>query len=225
MIVQAMTPEEVYREMELDMPEVSRWWLRQREVLVKRALKMMKFPMNVWYEYKSKRHNRWLVLAIINGRKYNNTGMTAVVALQKWERGHAIYYTRWPWQYAADRMVILPHVFDRYAERAHVGKTGVELIKHYIEHSPHGEPTDNKRFSGRSVRYGGRENLCVSIQDGVLLGEKKGDLFVAHTFITYDMAGGLQKEEFEKNKSKLRSNEQLLKEIREFMNYLKQKRQ
>ena len=40
MIVQAMTPDEVYREMEFDMPEVSRWWLRQREALVKRALKI-----------------------------------------------------------------------------------------------------------------------------------------------------------------------------------------
>lgn len=43
--------------------------LKLPEVLVKRALKMMKFPMNVWYEYKSKRHNRWLVLAMIMGRK------------------------------------------------------------------------------------------------------------------------------------------------------------
>lgn len=225
MIVSAMTPDEVYREMELDMPEVSRWWLRQREVLIKRALKMMKFPMNVWYEYKSKRHNRWLVLAMIMGRKYNNTGMTAVVALQKWERGYAIYYTRWPWQVAADRMVIQPHVFDRYGERMKVGKTGIELIKHYIERSPHGESTDNSRFSGRSVRYGGRDNVCLSIRDGVLLGENVNGIFVAHTFITYDMAGGLQKEEFEKNKSKLRSNEQMLKEIRELMNYLKQKKQ
>jgi hypothetical protein len=62
------------------------------------------------------------------------------------------------------------------------------------------------------------------VADGVLLGEIANDIFVAHTFITYEMATGLQREEFEKNKGKIlplddviRRNKESWKEERRMM--------
>lgn len=211
-----MTPEEVYREIDRDMPEVSRWWMVQRESLKRIAKWTVRLPFTKWFDHESSRHNRYLVMSMILGRKYDDASLTSVVALQKMERGYAVFVTRWPWQRVANRIVLLPHVFDRYADpkRGNVRKTGIELIKHLISRIGHGEHTMEDRFSGRSVRYKDRDNICLSVQDGVLLGEMQEDIFVAHTFITYDMAGGLQKEEFEKNREKVLDNRQVLKKLK-----------
>jgi hypothetical protein len=48
----------------------------------------------------------------------------------------------------------------------------------------------------------------------VLLGEEIDDIFVAHTFITYDMASGLQREEFERNKDKILNMEEMRQTIK-----------
>ncbi len=209
MIVQTMTPEEVYREIDRDMPNVAAWWGRQREVLIKRARNMMRFPLTLWYEHTSRRHNRYLVMSIIMNRKYNTGSITAVLALQKMERGHALYFTRLPWQQVASKIAIMPHVLDRYAERCNINLSGIDLIKQFVYNNAHGETTSDSRLSGRSVRYKGRDNLCMSVHDGVLLGETVQDIFVARTIITYDMASGAQKDVFESNKDKILSKQEV----------------
>ena len=221
MIVQSMTPEEVYREIDKDIEDVSEWWMRKRKMMIRIAkATTWKFPFVKWFEYQSPRHNHYMVKSIAMGRNYNNESLTAVFALVKMERGYAIYFTRFTWQMVANNIAILPHVFDRYAdpERCNVKKTGIELIKHYVDHNVYGEPTDNQRLSGRSVRYKGRNNICLSVNDGVLLGEMLGDIFVAHTIITYEMASGLQREEFEKNKGKLLPNQEIQQQIKRIYN-------
>lgn len=217
MIVQSMNPEEVYRELEKDMSEVAGWWMMKRQLQVRIAKWTTKLPRTTWFEYESSRKNRYLIMSIIMGRKYDDSGLTALVALQKAERGYAVYTWRFPWQRMAHPHVFLPHVFDRYAdpERGNVRKTGIELIKHFMERNSYGEVSKGDRFSGRSVRYKGRDNLAKCVADGVLLGEMQDNIFVAHTFITYDMATGLQREEFERNKGKIKSNEEILRELRD----------
>lgn len=202
MIVNSMTPEEVYRDIERDIWNVAAWWTKQRKARAKRALKLLAFPNFAWYDYQSHRHNRFLVLSGLFGRKYNNSNFTAVFVLQKKERGFAVYCTRFPWQFLADRIVFMPHLFDRYAERYKVKLTGIELIKYFLQRNCYGEPADGK-YSGRSVRYKERDNYCLSVHDGVLLGEMKDDIFIASTFITYEMANGLQRVEFERSKDKM----------------------
>jgi hypothetical protein len=49
----------------------------------------------------------------------------------------------------------------------------------------------------------------------VLLGEITNDIFVAHTFITYEMATGLQREEFEKNKGMILSNDEIMRRFKQ----------
>jgi len=221
MIVSAMTPEEVYKEIEKDQPELSDWWLKKREMQIRIAKYTIKLPRSTWFEFESKRRNRYLVISIIMGRNYNNDGLTSMVALQKMERGWAVYFTRFLWQRIATKEVILPHVFDRYADpdRGNVNKTGIELIKHFIERNACGEPVKGDKLSGRSVRYKGRDNLCACVKEGVLLGEMVNEIFVAHTFITYDMATGLQKEVFEQNKEKVLSHREVLDKMKKIYDF------
>lgn len=212
-----MNPEEVYREIDKDMAEVTDWWSRKRKTLFNIAKWTVKLPRTTWYEYESSRKNRYLVLSIIMGRKYNDESMTGLMALQKMDKGFAVYVSKFPWQRIAAPHVFLPHVFDRYhdPDRGNVQKTGIELIKHFMERNSYGEISRGDKFSGRSVRYKGRDNLAKCVTDGVLLGEIVGDIFVAHTFITYDMATGLQREEFEKNKGMILSNEEIMRRAKE----------
>lgn len=212
-----MTPEEVYRELEKDVRDVGEWWKAKREMQVRIAKYTIKLPRTTWFEYTSKRKNRYLMMSVILGRKYNDDSFTCLLALQKADRGYAVYTTRLPWQHIAGYHAFMPHVFDQYAnpERGNVRKTGIELIKHFIERNSYGEVSRGDRFSGRSVRYKGRDNMAKCVTDGVLLGEIVGDIFVAHTFITYDMTGGLQREEFEKNRGMILSNEEILRQIKE----------
>ena len=217
MIVDSMTHSEVYKEIDKDMEELVMWWSGKRKMLKNIAKWTIKLPRTAWYEYTSTRKNRYLVMSIIMGRDYNNEGLTCLMALRKMDRGYAIYTSRFPWQRIANPHAILPHVFDQYhnPERGNVPKTGIELIKHFMEHNNHGQITTDDRFSGRSVRYKGRDNLCKCVTDGVLLGEVVDNIFVVHTFITYEMASGLQREEFDSKKEKILSQEEFVRQYKE----------
>ena len=216
MIVDSMTHTEVYKELEKDMDEVGRWWLGKRKMLTNIAKWSTKLPRKTWYDYTSTRKNRYIILCTIMGRKYNEDSLTGLFALRKMDRGYAVYVSRFPWQKHASPHAILPHVFDQYAnpERGNVQKTGIDLIKHFMDRNSYGEVSRGDKFSGRSVRYKGRDNLCKSVSDGVLLGEIVDNIFVVHTFITYDMATGLQREEFEKNKNMILSKEEIVDKLR-----------
>lgn len=216
MIVDSMTHSEVYRELDKDIAEVAAWWSSKRKMLEKIAKWTTKLPFERWYEYTSTRQIRYLVLSRIMGRNYDMDGLTCLFALRKMDRGWAIYVTRFPWQRLASRHVILPHFFDQYAnpERGNVRKTGIELIKHFIAHNNHGEVSRGDQFSGRSVRYEGRDNICKSVNDGVMMGEEIDGVFVVHTFITYEMAGSIQREEFDKNREKIMSDDEFRREFK-----------
>jgi hypothetical protein len=129
-----MNPEEVYREIDKDIEEVSEWWSRKRKTLFNIAKWTIKLPRMTWFEYESSRKNRYMVLSIIMGRNYNDESMTGLMALQKMDKGFAVYVSKFPWQRNACPHVFLPHVFDRYhdPERGNVKKTGIELIKHFM---------------------------------------------------------------------------------------------
>ena len=206
-----MTPQEVYREIDRDLPGLRVWREGTFKAIAKRARKMMKFPQTVWYDHESPRRNRYLSLSVIRSSNFRKNSLNSTVALQKAERGWTIYYFDWYGKKDFKKVMMLPHMFDRYAERCGVEKTGIELIKHFVSHNLEGGAVRDDRFSGRSVRYKGRDNLCLSMRDGVLLGEKVDDIVVIHTFITYDMASGLQSEAFEQRRSRLMTDEELSK--------------
>jgi hypothetical protein len=103
--------------------------------------------------------------------------------------------------------VFVQHAFDRYAERANIKNTGLDLIRHSLVHQYGGHVITDQRLAGRSVRYNGRDHQFIAINDGVLLGDVEDGIFIARTFITYEMATGKQYEIFSNAKDRVFSLE------------------
>ena len=198
MIVDSMTHSEVYQELERDRENMHRWFVHQLDANRRKILKSQKFPIVLWFDHITPRKNRYLFYCRIFD-KHKSKIILTTVALRNMPDGIAVYMT-WPVDNdTIEPMVYLPHVFKQYAlpERCNVEKKGVELIKHFFVRNSRGIDSHNQKVVGKSVRYNGQEHLSCCTDEGVLLGHMEGEIYVACTFITYDMCGVAQKQEFE----------------------------
>jgi len=213
MIVDSMTHAEVYQELERDREAMTRWWhhnlLNQR----RRALKCTRFPLQLWFEYTSPRKIHYLFFTRIFDKRMKKI-LTGIAAMRRTSDGMTIYTNWLGTQKLIHPMVLIPHMWKRYAERAKVEKTGIDLVKHYFTHNSHGKDTDNQHVVSRSVRYNGEEHLCNCVNDGVLLGHIVDGIFIVKTFITYDMTCGRQQEEFEFYRGMIMNDEEMYNEAR-----------
>ena len=193
-----MTHEEVYAELDKDRENVARWFNHQTDTYRRRALKTQKFPVTWWLDYTSPRKNRYLISVRCIRRDYRRFHGLTVVALRREDRGYSVYLSYIGMHVFIRKMIFMQHVFDRYAdpERGNVQKTGIDLIKHFVDHQSNGYILTDQRLAGRSVRYNGRDHQFVAVKDGVLLGDVENGIFIARTFITYEMATGKQREAF-----------------------------
>lgn len=209
MIVQTMTHAEVYQELERDRDNLARWFSHQAEICRRRALKTVKFPVTWWLDYTSPRKNRYLICVQCTRRNYDKNHALTIVALRREERGFSVYLTFIGRHGNFIRTVFVQHVFDRYAdpERGNVQKKGLDLIRHFFQRQTGGPVLTDHRLAGRSVRYNGREHQFIAINDGVLLGDVEDGIFIARTFITYEMATGKQHEIFSNAKGRVFSLE------------------
>lgn len=212
MIVETMSFEEVYMELERDRDNVSRWWSHRRDEITRRAMKCNKFPIKVRYEYTSPRYNKYVAMCMVYGKKYHNHNCTVLVALRRVSNGTEIFTSWFEHQKLARPSVLLPHVIERYAERMNVNKSGIDLICHFMERNGYGESSDNQKVIGRSVRYNGEWHKSICTPEGVILGQQKGSIYIARTFITYDMASGLQQSHFEWKRDQILPLKQYLQE-------------
>lgn len=134
MITYKMKPEEVLDEVLLDYEEVFRFSDTKDNAFRKRVQKASVFPVRAYADYVSKRRNKWLVL--FEARSKKHTGDNALLHLVCYANMQGGYYAYFP-IFNNGRIVQLlvfpPHFFQRYAERAEVDKTGVQLIRHYFE--------------------------------------------------------------------------------------------
>lgn len=205
MIVDSMTHKEVYKELERDREAMTRWWMHQVEGMRRVALKGRTFPIVFTRDYTSPRKVRYLFIGHVFDR-HNRTGATLTIAV-RWSEGGMTTYVTWT-ETAAHiaPMVIMPHAWRRYAERAGVAKSGMEMVKHFYLRNSIGMDSRNERAVSRSVRYNGETHIACCVPDGVLLGNEDGGIFIARTFITYDMCGGIQAEEFGRCRSKVPSS-------------------
>ena len=208
-----MTDDEVYQELARDRESLTAWWHHKLEAQRRRVVKCSQFPMKLWFDHVTPRKNRYLIFTRIFNRKMRGvlTGM-AVVRLTK--DGISVYTTWITGQQLISPMVLTPHMWKRYAERAHAEKHGMDLIKHYFTNNPHGADSRNQKIVGRSVRWNGEDHLSCCVTDGVLLGQQYGRLFVARTFITYDMCSGLQQQEFEDKRKDILTDEEMYQRVR-----------
>ena len=200
-----MTHAEVYVELDKDRDNVARWFDHRADEFRRRALKMTKFPVTWWLDYTSPRKNRYLISVICTRRNYDRFHGLTILALKREERGYSVYLSYIGKHSLIRKTVFVPHVFDRYAdpERGNVQKTGIDLIKHFVDHQSNGYVLKDQRLAGRSVRYNGRDHRFIAVNDGVILGDVDNGIFIARTFITYEMATGKQYEEFSYAKNKV----------------------
>ena len=200
-----MTHTEVYAELDKDRDNVARWFNHRADEFRRRALKMQKFPVTWWLDYTSPRKNRYLISVRCTRRSYDRFHGLTILALKREERGYSVYLSYICEHSLVSKTVLFQHVFDRYAdpERGNVKKTGIELIKHFFNHQSNGCIIKDQRLAGRSVRYNGRDHQFIAVNDGVILGDVDNGIFIARTFITYEMATGRQHEEFSHAKSKV----------------------
>lgn len=210
-----MTHEEVYEELARDREAVTTWWRHQLDDNRRRALKCARFPMNIWREYTSTRRNRYVFFSRIYDKRMRRI-LTGVAAIRHTNDGLTVYTTWLGDQKLISPMVLTPHMWKRYAERTNTDKHGIELIKHYFMHNPNGKDTDNQKIVGRSVRWNGEDHLSCCVTDGVLLGQEFDKYYLVRTFITYDMTSGLQQREFEENRAKIMSDEDIYDRVKQF---------
>lgn len=193
MLVQSMTFAEVYRELDRDRENLARWWKTQVDRLRRQMIKKDRtaFPVAYSYDYTTPRHIRYMVNAVI-GDKRLKSFLTVCVALQD-----KTVYMAWFYDDNEVRpMVMLPHMWQRYAERMQFDEDHKNLVHKFFLRNFCGCGTRNKEVVSRSVRYNGEDHLTFCVDDGVLLGRMEGDIFIVKTFITYEMSCGRQEEEF-----------------------------
>lgn len=210
MIVESMTHAEVYRELERDRENLRRWMDHAHDRNRRKTLRLVRFPALWWLEYTSPRHITYHIEVVVTRRKYDLFHYTCVITLRKEQRGYTVYLTGATGR--INKTVFVQHVFDRYAERTHLDTTGMtklDVIKRMIDGiTGGGTIVEDQTLAGRSVRYNGRDHLFIAIDEGMMLGDMEDGIFIARTFITYDMTTGRQAEEFTYAKSKLNSVEE-----------------
>lgn len=204
MIVPSMTHAEVYRELEKDRANVERWFDHRDAEFRRKVLKATRFPVTCNLEYTSPRRVQYLFSILAKNRKYIDISVMTL-ALRRELHGYSVYMTRIGEWSTVRKSVYLPHFFDRYAERVHVSKTGIDLIYHFFNRLTSSPLMEGQRLAAKSVRYNGRDHRFMAMQDGVMLGDVEHGIFIVRTFITYDMAGGLQQEQFEAARNRVHS--------------------
>lgn len=212
MIVSTMTHEEVYRELAKEREAITTWWRHQLESERRRAIKCKKFPLEIFRDYTSTRKNRYMFYSRVFDKRMRYI-LTGVCVVRLAPEGLTAYTTWLGDQRLIRPMVLTPHMLRRYAERAKVQKTGSELMKHYFIHNPHGEDSHNNRVVGRSVRWNGEDHQSCCVEEGILLGQVVGDIYIVRTFITYDMCTGQQKQEFDAKRKEILSGRDMYNKI------------
>ena len=215
MIVDSMTHEEVYAELARDREVVTMWWRHQLDDNRRRALKCAQFPLKIWRDYTSTRRNRYVFFSRVYDKRMRRI-LTGVAVIRHTSDGMTVYTTWLSDQRLISPMVLTPHMWKRYSERAKVGKHGIELVKHYFANNPLGKDTDNQKIVGRSVRWNGEDHLSCCVPDGVLLGQQHGELYIVRTFITYDMTTGLQQQEFETQRTKILTDREMYEQAKKY---------
>ena len=212
-----MTHAEVYAELAKEREAVTVWWRHQLDDNRRRALKCRQFPYHIWKEYTSTRKNRYLFFSRIFDKKMRKI-LTGVAVIRHTSEGLAVYTTWLGDQKLISPMVIMPHAWRRYRERTGTDLTGYDLYRRFFTQNPHGCDSTNQKAVARSVRYLGKPHISLCMPEGVLLGqvEQPNDLFVAHTFITYDMTSGLQAEDFNAHRQHILTDREMYERANEW---------
>lgn len=197
MYTSTMTADELVKEFTADLPQI----IGVSDAKQKKADRIIKksvlFPVYIHSFVKSKRGNDWMILIEAKSKKY--IGDNCLITLvSTFDVGHGRYAIMWSAVHGQPQYIIFtPHFFQRFALRAGVALTGIELIHRYFKINPVYGFNIEKEIIGDKEKT----NVYGSTTEGAALGVRlytEHDIILFRTFITYDMCKGEQIESFSK---------------------------
>ena len=195
MLVETMTHAEVYAELERDRRNLEKWIDRQYDECRRHALKKdaKKYPYALINNYTSPRRIRYgTIVLVYSKRKFYHL----TYALHQTPTGREVCLCKCYEESDVPKIVYTPHAIKRFAERTGDTHTGEDLVRSMLLHNGRDCTTHrNQQIGARSVRYKGEMLTTLCTRDGAFLGKIEAGVVVIKTFITYEMMGGLQKEE------------------------------
>lgn len=201
-----MTYAEIAKEARADLPLIFGYYKHQRKLIERVARSATRFPCAHFIDYTTPTRNRYLLVTHIFRRFVHRGGAGFYpILIQKKERGYAAHHLLLDKHKTEYMMTLLPHVYDQYAARKNINKTGIELVKHFAAHNMTSENDYTKDLSSREAKKRDTDSAHICMDEGVLMGELVSeDHIVIHTFITYDMTSGHQEEVFTQKKNSLK---------------------
>lgn len=190
MITHSMTPREMFLEIKKDHPLVADYCNTKANAFRRKVLKSTVFPVRIYSDFISKRNNKWIVFFEARSKKHTgNNALTSFVCYVNMQNGYHAYF---PTKVFGNLWLVYmfpPHFFKRYAERANVNKSGIELIRHFFQRNY----TYYLNFEvENNVGY-----VKATTEEGIMFGEQlcKG-LMIIKTFIAWDNTFKDQHDEF-----------------------------
>ena len=159
--------------------------------------KSVLFPVYLHSFVRSKRGNDWMILIEAKSKKYIGDN-SLITLVSTFDVGHGRYAIMWSAVRGQPQYIIFtPHFFQRFALRAGVNLTGIELIHRYFKMNPAYGFNIEKEVTGEMEKT----NVYGSTTEGAALGVRlytEHNIILFRTFITYDMCKGEQIESFAK---------------------------
>lgn len=189
MLLDTMTYEEIYREAIDDSRNMVDWASHKMKDIQRASFKARKFPLVCVMSHTTPRRNRWTGIVIVN-RKMRKAGCSHSIAYTSFHAKEGDIYIK-----LSPKMngkmginIYTPHFFQRVRERMGIDLYGSELAYRYFRWNDAGwfcskPDSDHER--------------CLCTPEGISLGEDLNDnMFLARTFIRYDMSLGWQRDAF-----------------------------
>lgn len=197
MYTSTMTADELVKEFTADLPQI----IGVSDAKQKKADRIIKksvlFPVYLHSFVRSKRGNDWMILIEAKSKKYIGDN-SLITLVSTFDVGHGRYAIMWSAVRGQPEYIIFtPHFFQRFALRAGVNLTGIELIHRYFKMNPAYGFNIEKEVTGDMEKT----NVYGSTTEGVALGVRlytEHNIILFRTFITYDMCKGEQIESFAK---------------------------
>lgn len=209
MLTSTMTTDEVTRALDKDIDDVYEYMERNnlRTKFNRRAIKHNgEFPISSIHKFKSKQRIEWTIqLGAYGKRKKKET----IYAIHRHSKGYNVYmfmpktHNTWYWS------VFSSHYFKRYNERFLVHNyddlfEGFDIVNEYLLYNASfattcANPVAHEALRGPSKRFKQDEdkkrNALTISKDGVALGiQKRKNIFVYHTYISFDLVKEFQED-------------------------------
>lgn len=183
MLVETMTPDQIYEEIMLDVPNILLLLKYKQPKFRKMVLQSKLFPIHAHSLVTTVRKNNWLFLFSANSKKDVTKDIYSNCLCIRESQSGKYALMRQVTNELPSLFIYSPHFFHRYAERMGLDLSGIPLIKKFFE--------ENTTSYIKKRIINGKEELTATFDDGVGFCKEITDCkhlcFVMKTFINYDM--------------------------------------